>query len=314
MTGTIPVIDLGAPDEAVAVAMRSACETAGFFYIVHHGVTEALVRDQFAWAERFFDLPLATKEAVALPLSTSRRGWEGIGSQTLDEGAKPDLKESYYCGIEHPADHPYVRAGYDSYGANCWPDGLPGFGEQMTRYIDALVPLGRRLFGLLAESLDLPRDWFEPLIADPMITLRLVRYPPHPENAPADLFGAGAHTDWGAITILAQDALGGLEVRLPDGKWVAAPPIPKSFVVNLGDMVPRWTNGRYRSNLHRVRNKLGGGKLRHSIPLFFTPAYTARITCAPTCLVPGETPQFPPCTAGEHMHEMYRKTYGLAAE
>jgi isopenicillin N synthase-like dioxygenase len=310
----IPVIDLAAGDAAVAAAVRGACETAGFFYIVNHGVPEALVRDQFAWAERFFELPLDAKQAVALSKSAARRGWEGVGSQTLDEAAKPDLKESYYCGVEYPPEHPYVRAGHDSYGANCWPDGLPGFGAQMTRYIDAVLPLGERLFGHLARSLDLPVDWFCPLIAQPMITLRLVRYPPHPADAPADLFGAGAHTDWGAVTILAQDALGGLDVCLPDGSWVAAPPIAGSFVVNLGDMVPRWTNGRYRSNRHRVRNTMGGGRLRHSIPLFFSPDYTARITCAPTCLAAGETPLYPPCTAGEHLHEMYLKTYGLAAE
>ena len=144
-----------------------------------------------------------------------------------------------------------------------------------------------------------------------MATLRMVRYPAHPADADERTFGAGAHTDWGAITILAQDAHGGLEVHLPDGRWASATPIDDCFVVNLGDMIPRWTNGRYRSNPHRVRNLYSGGAERFSIPFFYEPHYYARIEALPGTVPPGETPRFGPCTVGEHLREMYLKTYGV---
>jgi isopenicillin N synthase-like dioxygenase len=140
----------------------------------------------------------------------------------------------------------------------------------------------------------------------------MIRYPAHPEGADERTFGAGAHTDWGAITILAQDSHGGLEVQMPDGTWVPATPMEGSFVVNLGDMIPRWTNGLYHSNPHRVRNTHSGGQPRYSIPFFYEPEYTARIDPVPGTVAPGTSPRFTPCTAGEHLREMYLKTYARA--
>ena len=183
--------------------------------------------------------------------------------------------------------------------------------DRIETYIAALRALAQRLMQLMALSLDLPESYFDHTHDNPMITLRLPRYPPHPEGADALTFGAGAHTDWGAITLLAQDAHGGLEVCLPDGSWVAAPPHPGAFVVNLGDMIPRWTNGRYHSNPHRVRNVHSGGAPRHSIPFFYTPDYEAQVVPVPTCVPAGESPRFAPRTVGDHLQAMYRKTYGL---
>jgi len=164
---------------------------------------------------------------------------------------------------------------------------------------------------LLALSLHLPEDFFDHTHQSPMLTLRLLRYPPHPEGADALTFGAGEHTDWGAITLLAQDRHGGLEVKLPDGEWAAATPVDGALVVNLGDMIPRWTNGLYRSNPHRVRNVHSGDAPRHSIPFFYTPDYEAQVVPVPTCVPAGEAPRFEPCTVGEHLQAMYRKTYGM---
>jgi isopenicillin N synthase-like dioxygenase len=169
--------------------------------------------------------------------------------------------------------------------------------------------LSLRLMQLMALSLDLPEDYFDAACKDPMVTLRMVRYPAHPEGADERTFGAGAHTDWGAITVLAQDANGGLEVKMPDGNWVDATPMAGTFVVNLGDMIPRWTNGLYHSNPHRVRNLHSGGAPRYSIPFFYEPEYLARIVPVPGSVPEGEAPRFAPCTAGEHLEEMYRRTY-----
>jgi isopenicillin N synthase-like dioxygenase len=316
----IPILDLtdaltpGSPRSAeVAAQLREAGLASGFFYATHHGVDPALIARQFAQAAAFFDLPLADKTAISLKNSPAMRGYEALGEQTLDAAARPDLKESFYCGVPCPPSHPYVQRGYTSYGANQWPAALPGMAAQCEAYIAALRALAQRLMQLMALSLELPESYFDHTHDNPMITLRLLRYPPHPEGADALTFGAGAHTDWGAITLLAQDVHGGLEVCLPDGTWVAAPPHPGAFVVNLGDMIPRWTNGRYHSNPHRVRNVYSGRAFRHSLPFFYSPDYEARVEPVATCVPVGESPAFTPCTVGEHLREMYQKTYGLKA-
>lgn len=315
---SIPVIDLagalapGGPRRIdVARQIRAAAMSAGFFYVRNHGVPPDLVARQFDTARRLMDLPLARREALSIRHSPIMRGFEALGAQTLDEHAQPDLKESFYCGMDWPADHPYVVAGYQTYGPSQWPEELPEARTQSQAYIDALNKLSLRLMQLLALSLDLPEDYFDASCREPMVTLRMVRYPAHPREADERTFGAGAHTDWGAITVLAQDGHGGLEVQMPDGSWVPATPIPDTFVVNLGDMIPRWTNGLYHSNPHRVRNLYSAGAPRYSIPFFYEPDFLARIEAVPGTVPPGETPKFHPCTAGEHLKEMYAKTYGL---
>ena len=315
----IPVIDLAqalAPGAVrsteVAQQVRQAAMASGFFYIRNHGVPDTLLAQQFEAARALMALPAARREALSIRHSPLMRGFEGLGEQTLDADAAPDLKESFYCGMDWPADHPYVLAGYQTYGPSQWPDELPGVRPQCQAYIAAMNQLSIRLMQLMALSLGLPEDYFDACCREPMVTLRMIRYPAHPEGADERTFGAGAHTDWGAITILAQDSHGGLEVQMPDGAWVPATPMEGSFVVNLGDMIPRWTNGLYHSNPHRVRNTHSGGQPRYSIPFFYEPEYTARIDPVPGTVAPGASPRFTPCTAGEHLREMYLKTYARA--
>jgi len=317
----IPVLDLtdalvpGGPRSAeVARAFRSAAMASGFFYVRHHGVDAAMVERQFDITRRLMALPIERREQLSIQHSPIMRGYEGLGAQTLDAAMNPDLKESFYCGMDWPADHPYVKAGYQTYGPSQWPAELPDVRAHCESYIDAMNVLSLRLMQLMALSLDLPEDYFDAACRDPMVTLRMVRYPAHPEGADERTFGAGAHTDWGAVTILAQDAHGGLEVQMPDGSWVAATPMEGTFVVNLGDMIPRWTNGLYHSNPHRVRNTFSGGEARYSIPFFYEPEYLARIVPVPGTVPAGEAPRYTPCTAGEHLQEMYRKTYGLQTQ
>jgi isopenicillin N synthase-like dioxygenase len=316
----IPVIDLqdalasgGARSAAVAAQLREAAMASGFFYVRNHGVGTEQVQSQFELARRLLELPEATRAALAMQNSPTMRGFENLGAQTLDAAARPDLKESFYCGMAYPQDHPYVVAGYQTYGHNQWPAELPEAPAQCEAYIRTMLALSRRLMQLMALSLELPEAYFDASSESPMVTLRMVRYPAHPPGADERTFGAGAHTDWGAITILAQDAHGGLEVCMPDGRWVPATPIEGCFVVNLGDMVPRWTNGRYHSNPHRVRNLHSGGAPRYSIPFFYEPDYFARIEAVPGTVPAGQAPRYAPCTAGEHLREMYRRTYGLTA-
>lgn len=317
---TIPILDLtgaldtGGPRSAeVAAQLRAAATTSGFFYVLNHGVDTAQVARMFALAQELLTLPQARRDALSMRHSPIHRGFENLGDQTLDTTMKPDLKESFYCGLDWPADHPFARAGYQTYGPSQWPDELPHARPLCQAYIRGLIALAERLMQLMALSLNLPERWFDTDCHDPMVTLRMVRYPPHPADADERTFGAGAHTDWGALTLLAQDAHGGLEVQLPDGRWVGAPPLADSFVVNLGDMVPRWTNGLYHSNPHRVRNRHSGGAPRFSIPFFYEPNYDARIEAVPGTVPAGEAPRFVPCSAGEHLRQMYQRTTTAAA-
>jgi isopenicillin N synthase-like dioxygenase len=309
----IPVVDLAAPAADAARRIHEACRDTGFFYVANHGVPAALLAAEFEWARRFFALPLEAKLALHMNNSPSFAGYEPIAGQTLDADSPPDLKESFYCAQELPDDHPYVRARLRAYGGNQWPPGLPGFRAQMLAYYAAVRALGERLMGLVALSLELPRDHFVPLYRYPAGNVRLIRYPPQPADARFNQLGAGAHTDWGGITLLAQDDIGGLEVENAAGEWIAARPIPGTFVINLGDMMKRWTNGLYHSNLHRVLNNDTAGRDRYSIAYFYSPDHYARVECLPTCQGPDNPPKFAPCTAGEHLREMFDLTYGRKA-
>jgi isopenicillin N synthase-like dioxygenase len=311
----LPLIELGdarargsrdAP--AVAAAVRDACTSVGFFYLAGHGIPQALLDGQLDWTRRFFALPLPDRERIAMRNSRARRGFEPIATQVLDAGTPPDLKESFYLGRELGPDHPYVRAGLAGYGANQWPGGIPGFREQMETYLVALGALAVDMMRVLALSLELVRDYFDPMMREPMPVLRLIHYPPHPADARTNQLGAGAHTDWGALTFLLQDDSGGLEVQNVAGDWVAAPPVPGTFVVNLGDMIERWTNGLYRSTLHRVLNR-ARARSRYSVPYFSNPDFNARVECLPTCTDAARPPRSVPCTAGEHLKESFELSY-----
>ena len=310
----LPVIDIGSArsrsPEAMAgaaQAVRRACLDTGFFYVANHGVDAATLQAQFDWSRRFFALPAAAKLALDQARSPAKRGYEPPGRQVLDDGSPADLKESYRYGPEPAAEHPYAGRGLPTYGPSQWPDGLPGFRPAALAYARAMAEVGDAVLALLAVSLELPPDFFGAYYRHPMATVRLLRYPPQPTADSGNLLGAGAHTDWGGVTILAQDEVGGLEVRNVAGEWVAAPPIAGTFVVNLGEMLARWTNDLYRSNLHRVRNA-SAARDRYSIAFFYDPEYDARIACLPSCLPAGETPRYPACTSGEHIAHMHRIT------
>ena len=311
---TIPVVDITArkaPQE-----IHEACRETGFFYIAGHGLPQTLIDAQLDWARRFFALPLEQKLRLHMRNSASTAGYEPIGGQVLDSQdasapkAPPDLKESFYIAMELPEDHPWARKRIRSFGHNQWPD-LAGFKEQMLAYQAAVRALGDRVLAMLALSLELPEDFFRPYYDWPGTTLRLLRYPPHPRAALANQLGAGAHTDWGGITLLVQDELGGLEVRNVDDEWIQARPIAGTFIVNLGDLMQRWTNDVYRSNMHRVKNNSATVD-RYSIPFFYSPRPDSRIECMPTCTDSANPAKYPPCTAAEHTYEMFRRSYGFS--
>ena len=312
---TIPVVDLLGKD--VPREIHEACRETGFFYVANHHVPQALIDAQFDCARRFYALPAAEKLAIHMKKSASTAGYEPIGGQILDsqddraEKAPPDLKESFYCAMELPDDHPWAKKRIRGFGHNQWPEGLPGFREQTLAYQAAMRGLGDRVLAILALSLDLPEDYFVPFYDMPGTTLRMLRYPPHSAAALANQLGAGAHTDWGGVTMLAQDDIGGLEIRNAAGEWIQATPVPGTFVVNLGDLMQRWTNALYRSNMHRVKNN-NSQRNRHSVVLFYNPRRDALIECLPTCTDAEHPPKFAAVTTAKHMREMFERSYGYA--
>jgi isopenicillin N synthase-like dioxygenase len=281
----VPVVDVGpllrpgsadggSDADAVAAALDRACRANGFFTVVGHGVPDELVTNVLEGARALFALPEAERRAVAMEHGgRAWRGWFPVGGE-LTSG-RPDRKEGYYLGADLPTDDPRVRSGIPLHGPNLIPDALPGLRAVVQAYLDALTSLGHALCEGLALGLGLDRGWFrQHLTTDPTVLLRFFRYPPDA----GDGWGVAEHTDYGLLTILAQDGTPGLEVHTPNG-WVAVEPVPGSFVCNLGDVLEALTGGRYRSTPHRVRNDSGVDRI--SVPFFFDPSWEATVTPLP---------------------------------
>ena len=312
----IPVIDIsplrGAPGRAEMVAaIGRACREIGFFYAVNHGVAQGQIDEVYAQAKRFFGQPVAEKEKIAIERSPCHRGWFRLGAENLDpaQQAVGDFKEGLKIGRDLPPDHERVLAGLPLHGPNQWPE-LPGWREVMQGYYDEMVGLGRLMMGGFAEALGLDAGFFEPWLGITMTTLAPLHYPPQAGLITEGQIGAGAHTDYGCFTLLHQDEAGGLQVRRRDGVWIDAPPVPGSFVVNIGDMLERWTNGVFCSTLHRVVNV--SGRDRYSLPFFFDPDFYVPVECLETCLGAGEVARFKPTTAGAHMLEKIAESFEYA--
>ena len=307
----LPLIDIAALRSGVARECHevvdkigSACRDKGFFYIVGHGISPHLIDDAVTQMRKFFALPLDAKLATRGGLIDCRRGYEPIGGQMLDPGTMPDLKEAFDVGTELPATDPRVTAGKFNHGPNHWPSGMPGFRSAMDAYFPAMLDLSQRLLSAIGLSLGLADDHFDGFYRDPVAILRLLHYPSQQPHAIASEIGAGAHTDWGAITILLQDDVGGLQIQ--DGEsWIHVQPIPGSYVVNLGDLIARWTNDRFRSTVHRVVNF--SGRDRYSIPFFYDGNPDYHVACLPNCSGPEDPPKYRPITGEGHIIEMQRR-------
>jgi isopenicillin N synthase-like dioxygenase len=312
--GSLPIIDLSLlggtnqQRQVLALSLAEACLHTGFFYIREHGIATELIDRVFRESHALFNLPENQKQAIHKAHSGANRGYEPMKGQTLEPGTPPDLKEGFYIGEELDHADSRVQAGRFNQGANQWPETLPGFRDTMTEYFNAMNALSARIMEALALSLDLAPDFFESFCDQPLSTLRLLHYPPQPAKPAPGEKGCGAHTDFGGVTVLLLDNNPGLQVwDTRNEQWIEADPIPGTFVVNLGDMIARWTNDRYRSTLHRVINT--SGKERFSVPFFFSGNPDHTVACLPTCLSEGEQPHYPPTTVEAHLMEMYRRTY-----
>jgi len=311
----IPIIDLGpylsaAPGalDATAAAVREALQGVGFFIIVNHGVPHELISRTFAEARRFHDQPLEWK--MALRMNEHNNGYMAMNryavwTSEVNANTKPDLNEAFFVKRERTPDDPLVVAGRRFAGPNLWPKDLPGFRETVLAYTDTLDALGRRLLSVCAAALELRPDYFDAAFAQSQFSFRLSHYPP--VEAEANQFGIAPHTDANFLTFLAQTDVPGLQVRTPSGDWLDVPWVPHSFAVNAGDMMARWTNGRFKSTPHRARPPVGHH--RYAIPFFLGPHLDTVIACLPTCQRPETPARHPPITYDQYLHWWYDANY-----
>ncbi|MDY7104965.1 MAG: 2-oxoglutarate and iron-dependent oxygenase domain-containing protein [Actinomycetota bacterium] len=309
---TLPIIDLtplrdGSDPASVARALDDACTDLGFFVVVGHSIDPMLRDEMFARAREFFALPTPEKEAIAIASSPCHAGYSGLAGETLEPGMGADLKEALDIGIERGPDHPEVVAGTPLHGPSQWP-AIDGFRETATTYIGAALETMADVMSGMALALDLPADHFRPLYDDPLCWLRLLHYPPSSAARPgADQPGCGAHSDYGSVTLLTQDDVGGLQVKARDGRWLDVTTEPDMLVVNLGDMIARWTNDRYVSTEHRVVSPTE--RDRYSMPFFTAPNYHTLVDAIPSCVTAEAPRRFEPVEAGRYMSARFDDTH-----
>ena len=316
-TRAIPIIDVGPAFrgepgglDAVAQEVRRASEEVGFFYLAGHGVPKATIDAAFAASREFHAMPAEDKQRLAI--NENNIGYLGVnqsiqGASTVHKATRPNLNESFFISHDRAADHADVLAGLPLRGRNQWPDGHAAMRAAMVRYFKTLETVGERLLPVLARALDMPSDAFAPHFANEAhVNLRFLHYPPQ-ETDDAEQFGQGPHTDNSFITILAREDVPGLAVRLPSGEWMAPPVIEGTFLVNLGNIMKRWSNDRFLSTPHGVLNDSGTD--RYSIAFFYSPNVDAVIECLPTCVGPDNPPRYDPAIYRDLVLAFYNANY-----
>ena len=322
MSGSLPTIDLapfarglGVTDEAREQAhlLDQTFRHTGFIAAKNHGVSASTKAAMLEASRTFFAEPDDTKNAIAIGKSNCHRGYVGIATETLDDKntMAGDLKETLDTGIDHPVDHPEVLKGTPLHGPNQLPS-TPGFRAAYDRYFAEAVDAAERVMRAMAIALDLPIEHFLSL-GDTIYNLRLIHYPPQETVRPIEgQLGCGAHTDYGSITLLTDDGVGGLQVMKRGGQWIDVVIPEDHLVVNIGDLMAIWTNDRWVSNPHRVINPRQTD--RYSIPLFVTPPYWANIECLPSCLSAGEKPKHEPMLSGPYLLARFDSTHSYRNE
>lgn len=302
----IPIVDIsplidGSDPQGVAKKIGKICEEVGFFYVKNHGVSKDLVERMYRAAEDFFNLPIEVKQRLNVANSgLTLRGYIPTYAENVDPENTRDLKEVFEFGEHQDEVSPF-------FGPNPMPSELPEFKETCESYHSAMLKLARKLVSAIALSLDLPADYFEAMQRKPITYQRLLHYPPQEGVVSQEEIGIGAHTDYGFLTILSQDSVGGLQVRNRAGEWISAPPVEGTFIINSGDLVQVFTNDRYSSTVHRVVNNTG--RERYSIPFFIDLDFDAVVEPVPTCVSAENPSKYSPFTCGEHKYRRFVDSY-----
>jgi isopenicillin N synthase-like dioxygenase len=330
----VPVIDLapyrdGTPEGKAKVAEQvgQACRDIGFLVVSGHGISEGLVRRTYETSQAFFALPLVEKAKSDRPALDQVRGYSAVGgeglSYSLDEPTPPDLKESLSIGpTDVPANDPYYTSAEAGphFASNVWPQEPADLKPAWTEYFAAIDGLATDLMRLFALALGLDEHYFDKTVDKNISMLRVLRYPRQLSAPLPGQLRAGAHSDYGSMTILRKEPGDiGLEVLNKAGKWTSVPVVEGTFIVNIGDLMQQWTNDKWTSTMHRVVNPpldSDENRDRLSIVFFHQPNYDAMIECLPTCLAPGEKPKYEPVSSGDNLLSKFVKqtTFGKGEE
>lgn len=317
---TLPIIDISPLYQAnekalkaVAQEIDQACRTWGFFYITGHPIAQTRIDAVLNAGRHFFALPLEEKLKIDITKSGHHRGYGMIAAEQLDPNHPGDYKETFDMGFHMPADHPDVLAGKPLRGPNLHPD-IEGWQSLWEGHYQEMHALSQTLLQALALALGADKAIFEQAFKKPISALRMIHYPPRQQaaNGSTEIKGAGEHTDYGCITLLYQDPVGGLQVRNLQGQWLDAPFIEGSFVVNIGDMMARWSNDRYKSTPHRVVSP--DGVDRYSMPFFCEPDPDTIIDCLPGCFDAQNPPQYKPVKCSDYMLARFADTYAYRSK
>jgi len=308
-TAQIPVIDFAqyrSPElsvrQQVAHQIRHACTHVGFLYLKHHGIPQPLIEKLFAVSKQFFDLPLEVKNQIPWDSPECNCGYIGMQTQHLDPSETGDLMEAYNIGLLQP------------HASEKWLTDQLTLNQTLLEFYAVGANVCHQIMRAFALSLGLPESFFESTHDQHYSTVRLLHYPSAPANGIPGQIRAGAHSDYGTITLLFQDDVGGLEI-LQEGNWLPAPYIPGTVIVNTGDLMERWTNNVFRSTKHRVvvPPEPEARRSRYSATFFYRPNIDADIVCLEPCCKSGQTPLYPPTTTREHLINCLKASYQVEA-
>ncbi|RBP84851.1 2OG-Fe(II) oxygenase [Marinomonas rhizomae] len=309
---SIPLIDLSKlihENESIRqneiCTLDKACREIGFFYLINTGIPKELMAALMREAKRFFNQPQVIKNSIDIKNSINHRGYGNIGEEQLDEVGHADWKETFDMALDFPKDHPLAVKYPTAYGPNQNPSD-PATLEVLQEYYVQAFQVAQKLLTAMAEALSLKSDFFVRGFKDHVTVLRMIHYPPRPANEHDN--GAGAHTDYGCVTLLLQDQIGGLQVKNRQGEWVDATPIDNALVVNIGDLMQRWTNDEYVSTAHRVRASLADVH-RYSFPFFVEPDYETKVECVPSCATIEKPAKYESILSGDWIQSRFDATY-----
>lgn len=319
-----PIFDLAAFEQSDDEKKRQMgrevdliCRASGFLAVNNHGIPDEVIGNVWRLAHDFFDLPHGVKDRSRAPYPGYPYGYLGPGAEALARSkgvdSPPDLKESFNGGpLSVPPGLSDAEALAFCYAATIWPGESPEFRAAWEAYYAAVTDLAARIMVVFAVALELPEDYFQSFIGAPISALRALNYPALDAPPPEGQLRAGAHTDYGSLTILLpQPGSKGLEIMTPEGFWREVPPVDGAFVINIGDLMARWTNDRWVSTLHRVVNVApedGGLLRRQSLAFFHQPDWFAEIETLPSCLAEDEAPKYAPVLSGPYLMDKFKKT------
>ncbi|UVE18389.1 2OG-Fe(II) oxygenase [Pseudomonas sp. LS44] len=315
---SLPIIDISplyTADEVawlrVAKQIDAACREWGFFYIKGHPISPARIAELKAAAIDFFARPAEEKLRIDITKSAHHRGYGAVATEQLDPSKPSDLKETFDMGFHMAAEHPDVLADKPLRGPNRHPQ-IAGWEALMQQHYEDMHELSKTLMRAIALALGIERDFFDQRFEQPISVFRMIHYPPRHTASSAEQQGAGAHTDYGCVTLLYQDNAGGLQVQNVRGEWIDAPPIDDTYVVNIGDMMARWSNDLYKSTPHRVVSPLGVD--RYSMPFFAEPHPDTEISCLDGCHDAEHPPKYPAVSCSDYMLSRFAETYAYRRE